>query len=228
MFEKKYNMTREENLFFAKRNLVDSIWKSVNLEGIAMTFPDTQLVCDGMSVSGYTIDEVNAVNDLKYAWQYLFQTAEDELDLKYIQKIHAHLGKYTIINAGSLRIDEVNIGGTEWVPDLPDSEKITEDMEKLCQDYLGIEYALEMMLYLAKGQFFYDGNKRLATIIANKILISEGCGILSIPQKYKQFFLTELVRYYETGERKKLKEFLYKQCITGLHPVNESEYKKQF
>lgn len=39
MLENKYNMTQEENVFLAKRNIVDSMWKSANLEGIAITFP---------------------------------------------------------------------------------------------------------------------------------------------------------------------------------------------
>lgn len=34
----KYNMTKEDNIFFAKRKLVDNIYKSANLEGIAVTF----------------------------------------------------------------------------------------------------------------------------------------------------------------------------------------------
>ena len=37
----KYNMTKEDNIFFAKRKLVDNIYKSANLEGIAITFADT-------------------------------------------------------------------------------------------------------------------------------------------------------------------------------------------
>lgn len=37
----KYNMTKEDNIFFAKRKLVDNIYKSANLEGIAVTFADT-------------------------------------------------------------------------------------------------------------------------------------------------------------------------------------------
>ena len=32
--ERKYNMTKEDNIFFAKRKLVDNIYKSANLEGI--------------------------------------------------------------------------------------------------------------------------------------------------------------------------------------------------
>ncbi len=48
----KYNMTQEENIFLAKRNIVDYIWKSANLEGIGITYPDTQAVYNGMAVSG--------------------------------------------------------------------------------------------------------------------------------------------------------------------------------
>ncbi len=40
-------MTQEENIFFAKRNLVDTIWKSANLEGVNVTFPETQMIIDG-------------------------------------------------------------------------------------------------------------------------------------------------------------------------------------
>ena len=50
--EDKFNMTQEENIFYAKRNLVDSIWKSANLEGIGITFPETQVIVDGMSKHG--------------------------------------------------------------------------------------------------------------------------------------------------------------------------------
>lgn len=31
----KYHMTVEQNIFVAKRNIIDYIWKSANLEGIS-------------------------------------------------------------------------------------------------------------------------------------------------------------------------------------------------
>ncbi len=37
----KYNMTKEDNILFAKRKLIDNLYKSANLEGIAVTFADT-------------------------------------------------------------------------------------------------------------------------------------------------------------------------------------------
>lgn len=34
-----YKLTKEQNIFIVKRNIVDYIWKSANLEGIAVTYP---------------------------------------------------------------------------------------------------------------------------------------------------------------------------------------------
>ena len=118
-------MTQKENIFLAKRNIVDYIWKSANLEGIGVTYPDTQAIYNGMAVSGYTIEDINAINDLKHAWEFLIQHINEEISLTFIKKIHMLLGKYTIINAGMLRREEVRIGGTEWIPEMPDEEKVS-------------------------------------------------------------------------------------------------------
>lgn len=85
IFIPKFHMSLEDNIFWAKRNLVDSIWKSANLEGIAVTYPDTQVICEGMSAAGYTIDEINAVNDLRHAWKFLLDTIEQNTDLQFMK-----------------------------------------------------------------------------------------------------------------------------------------------
>lgn len=74
-------MTQEENIFLVKRNIVDYIWKSANLEGIGITYPDTQAIYNGMSVAGYTIEDINAINDLKYAWQFLLEHINEKMDI---------------------------------------------------------------------------------------------------------------------------------------------------
>ncbi len=45
MFEKKYNMSVEDNILYAKRNIVDSIYSESRLAGITVTFPDTYEIC---------------------------------------------------------------------------------------------------------------------------------------------------------------------------------------
>lgn len=101
MFEKKYSMTQEENVFWAKRNLVDYIWKSANLEGIGVTFPETQTIVEGISVQGKRIDDINSIVQLKHGWQMVFDTIDAPLDLAYIKKLHLIIGRMTVINSGS-------------------------------------------------------------------------------------------------------------------------------
>lgn len=213
----KYSMTQKQNIFLAKRNIVDYIWKSANLEGIGVTYPDTQAIYNGMSVSGYTIEDINAVNDLKHAWEFLLEHINEEINLTFIKKVHMLLGKYTIINAGVLRHEDVRIGGTDWIPDMPDEEKVSCEILKLADSQISpLDKALDMTLYLMRLQLFYDGNKRIAMLIGNKIMIENGQGILSVAQRDIKEFYSLLLLYYETGNKSDIKQFLYNNCIDGM------------
>lgn len=215
--EAKYNMTQEENIFLAKRNIVDYIWKSANLEGIGVTYPDTQAIYNGMSVSGYTIEDINAVNDLKHAWQFLLENINEEINLEFIKKVHVLLGKYTIINAGMFRRDEARIGGTDWIPELPDEKKVNDDIFEILENKASpLDKALDITLYLMRAQLFYDGNKRIAMLIGNKIMIENGQGIISVIQRDIKDFYRLLVLYYETDNKSEIKQFLYNNCIDGM------------
>ena len=181
MYEKKYSMSREENIFWAKRNLVDYIWKSANLEGIGVTFPETQTIVEGISVQGKSIDDINSIVQLKHGWQMVFDTIDTPLDLTYIKKLHLIIGRMTVINSGSLRMDEVRIAGSIYIPPVPVQNKVEEAISSiLSSNREWTERALDLMLYLTKSQLFYDGNKRIAMLAANKLLIQHGCGVLSV------------------------------------------------
>ena len=92
----KFNLTQEQNVFLAKRNIVDSLWKSANLEGIAITFPETQEIYDGGNVAHLRLDEIVTINNLKYAWQFIFSTINSNLNFNYISSIHSLVGSNLI------------------------------------------------------------------------------------------------------------------------------------
>ena len=127
------------------------------------------------------------------------------------------LGKYTIINAGTFRRDEVRIGGTDWIPELPDEKKAESELGNILESKTApISKALDLTLYLMRAQLFYDGNKRIAMLIGNKLMIENGQGIISVAQKDIKDFYKLLVSYYETGDQADLKQFLYDNCIDGM------------
>lgn len=53
-------------------------------------------------------------------------------------------------------------------------------------------------------------------MLANKILILAGAGIMTITDKYMEQFNSLLLDYYNTGEREDLKQFLYQNAIQGI------------
>lgn len=168
MLVDKYNMTMEENILYAKRNIVDSIWKSANLEGIQVTFSETQAIFDGANVGHLRINEIQAINNLKHAWQYIIFSMNDEMNLKFIESIHAFVGANIVEQLGRLRTYEVSMGGTKWKPELPSEEKMNDlinEYENDLDDENITDAIFTFMCRLMKMQAFNDGNKRLLCLL---------------------------------------------------------------
>jgi hypothetical protein len=217
----KFNMTREQNIFVAKRNIVDYIYKSAQLEGLGVTYPDTEAIFNGVSAPGVKVTDIIAVNNLKHAWQFLLDTLEPPLDYAYACKLNQLVGGDSLIyNAGYIRTLPVSIGGTSWKPEQPVEDDIKSRLIELQAIENATERAIDIMLYCMRGQFFLDGNKRTAMLAANKEMIANGQGIISIPVELIPQFTPLLVDYYETGEPDTVKAFVYDNCIDGIAFTN--------
>ena len=98
----KYNMTPEENLAYANRMLADIIWKQANIEGINVTFPDTETIIQNGVVSGLQPSEIVAIVNLKHAWYKLLDSITEPLTLDYIKAIHAEVAHNLALASGVL------------------------------------------------------------------------------------------------------------------------------
>ena len=218
--ENKFNLTREQNVFVAKRNIVDYIWKSANLEGIGVTYPETQAIYDGGIVNGLTVDKIIAINNLKYAWQFILENEGIAYDFKSLCYLHKLTCDKLVLeqNLGKLRTTPVNIGGTSWKPQFPIETQIKEELEDLLNQPLKTktEIAIEVMLWVMRRQMFIDGNKRVGMLFANKIMIDNGCGIITISQENQPTFFEKLIKFYESGDNKDLKKWIYETSIDGI------------
>ena len=66
----KYHMSTGDNLEFAKRKLVDNIYKSANLEGIAVTVAETVDILNNVNVGKLTVDEMLKIVGLRDSWNF--------------------------------------------------------------------------------------------------------------------------------------------------------------
>jgi Fic family protein len=217
MYEDRYNMTQEEAVFLAKRNIVDSIWKEANLEGIAVTFPQTQELYDGRTVAGLTLHETKAVNNLKHAWWFVLDNLQADIDIRFIRQINELIGNEGVIpQAGELRSFDVRVSGTDWVPPIPTVEGVMSRIGEVMALENPVERGLRLFGEVSRGQWFPDGNKRTAQLTANASLIKDGCGVLAVPLAKVQDFREALLEFYEAGDFDKLGGFLYKEAFDGI------------
>lgn len=226
----KFKMTQDENIFIAKRLLIDSVYKSANLEGIAVTFAQTIDILNDVNVDNIKPSEIGKVCCLRDAWHYIIDNINKVLDLAFIEDVHQLITKTELDfrYVGTIRTEDVLISGTSWRPEIPNVELLHTQLMNLLRIYNATDRALSIMLWIMRSQIFKDGNKRVATIIANKILIEHGCGIVSVPVELDGTFKSMLVNYYETNDMAELKQWLYDNCIDGINRSIERTALKRF
>lgn len=185
-----YSPAQKGAIDLAKRSLVDSIYTSCKVEGLSTTFPDTQNILDNAPVTT-TADVVVFTLNMRDAWRFLLDNLDYPINLMYIRELNKICGNRLIYGSGELRTSNVRIGGSSYIPQIPTQEEVIRKLNELNTMTDPIERAVKTFCYLAKAQLFIDGNK---------ILISEGIGILQI------------------NDADRLKDFL-KECIIRSSPV---------
>lgn len=214
----KYTMSKEENIFIAKRILVDSVYQQANLEGIGVTFAETQDILNNVNVASLTPAEVSKVCCLRDGWKYLIDNIDQPADLVFIEAMHEIVARFDVPYQylGRLRGEDVIISGTKWRPSLPDADKIFMKMKEKATDGHVTDYALETGLWLMRCQPFKDGNKRIGSFVINKILIENGRGIFNVPVELDGRFKQYLVDFYESNDTGFLKQWIYDNCLEGV------------
>lgn len=188
---------RDTAIEMAKRLLVDSIWKSANLEGLGTTFPKTEAILANAPTNTRT-EEVLFVINMKRAWQFLLDNLEYSNNLMLLREYNKIVGEL-LFNSEMLQ--------TGIIIDVLNGLENIEDIELR---------ALKYFCYVARTQMFIDGNKRVAQLIANKILIQNDIGIFQIPIEKLEEFKMLLIEFYESDDDMRIIDFMKEYCVRRI------------
>ena len=128
MFKDKYHLTLNQNIFLAKKTLANSIYNLAKLEGCKVTFPQTQTILDGVSVSGISIDDVEKILNLRDGWKFILKNIEQKLDIDFMCKINSFVARNESLEWGVLRNGTVGISGTDYIPKVPERAKVVKSL----------------------------------------------------------------------------------------------------
>lgn len=204
------------NLDFARSNMKSNIYDQAVLEGVATTFPQTEDIIEGGMVYGMSSSDVQKILNLKHAWEFVLD--KDVISYPTDYSILCHIAKLVnegfYQNGGRIRGVPVTIGGTSYIPPLPIESIVIESIEAILAGTMPPEEkAIMLCLYCMKTQIFNDGNKRASVIFANHYLISQGAGMVIIPEKEVPTFKRLLVAYYEDKDNGEIMDFMKSKCV---------------
>ena len=213
----KYHLTAEQSLFLAKKKWDENVYCGMKMENRAITFPQTKTILDGVNVPGVQLDDIQAILNMRDAWRYLLGTINEPTTLEYVCKLNEYIARNEALVWGKLRTGQVGISGTDYLPPIPNAEESRRALSEILNaDTTATDKALNAFAWGARSQLFWDGNKRTSLVLANKIMLQAGAGMLTVQEKNMELFNVCLLDFYNTGDAEPLKAFMYENAIEGI------------
>lgn len=213
----KYNLTPQQSIFLAKKKWDENVYCGMKMENRAVTFPQTKTILEGVNVPSVQLDDIQAILNMRDAWRFLLATIDQPITLAYVCKLNEYIARNEALEWGTLRTGRVGISGTDYLPPVPSQEKAETELSAiLTMPVSATERALCAFAWGARAQLFWDGNKRTSLVLANKIMLGAGAGMLTIAEKNIEQFNVYLLHHYDTGDAEPLKAFLYEYAIQGI------------
>lgn len=210
------NLSQEAYKKELERLSVDLAWKSSQIEGNTYSLLDTErLLNEQKTADGKTVKEAMMLLNHKEAIDFLVDTPNffEELKVKDIEDIHSILTKNLDI-ARNVRKYIVGVKGTKYKP-LDNEHQIKEALNAMCKLVNNKENVFEeafiILVLISYIQAFMDGNKRVARIVANGILINKKYCPISFRTVEAADYKKAMLIFYEQNNISAFKQIFIEQ-----------------
>ncbi|MGL9790641.1 Fic family protein [Enterococcus sp. DIV2469a] len=221
-FPDKYHLSRKESVYLLKKNIVELVYNAGKFEGLNTTLLQTEEIIKYNRANNVAVDDVLTVVNLKRGFEMLLNDVQEPL-LETSKRINRIVAAEDALFPGEIRTGGVEVSTIQgrYVPPMLTEDEIKNQYDEIMnQEISETEKALRLFLFIAKNQIFWDGNKRTALLTANKIMFSQGLGLLSIPETKFVKFNELLSNYYNSNlllDELTIISYMYEYCIFGIY-----------
>lgn len=184
-----------------ERFIIELSWKSSQIEGNTYSIIETEtLIKQNIRAQGHPEEEAIMILNHKDAFNSILENKNDfkKLDFSNVRELHNVLTKGLV--ASGIRTQRVMITGTTYEP-LFGGHELESALRKLIKYVDSIEYppekALILALMIAYIQPFADGNKRMARMLSNAVLIAHNYPPLSYRNVDVNEYRSAMIVFYE-------------------------------
>jgi Fic family protein len=207
-----------------QKSLPQFVWEAAQLEGNPFTFPEVQTLLDGITVGGRKISDAQQILGLRDSMRLLCEVVLEETFAPTTEmacRLNVLIARDEASEWGLFRGEgkerssvSVNLGPTSWAPkpteaggqNLTNAFKIGAATLAAITD--PVERAFALKLFMAREQFFFDGNKRTARAMMNGVLMSSGLDGISIPASKQLAYNQAMTRFYPSGDATEMMQLL--------------------
>ena len=220
-FPDEYHLSRKESVYLLKKNIVELVYNAGKFEGLNTTLLQTEEIIKYNRANNVAVDDVLTVVNLKRGFELLLNDVQEPL-LETSKRINRIVAAEDALFPGEIRTGGVEVSTIQgrYVPPMLTEDEVKNQYDKIMsQEISETEKALHLFLFISKNQIFWDGNKRTALLTANKIMFSQGLGLLSVPESVFAKFNELLSMYYNSNQssnESKILSFMHEECIYGI------------
>jgi len=211
-------------LFMFKKNMAGIVWNSLGVfENNPSTLPQTETILQGQSVGGISINELSQIKrfgDGAVKLAASVKSGDFRLDMGFAKQLHAIIGQDEALEWGTLRNSQVHIHGVSHVPpaanELP---ALAENGFSFLREQITnpVERAIATFLFMSRTQFFFDCNKRTASLMMNGTLFYAGYYPITVLKETTEEFNEKLRAFYNSGDGTEMFRYFSGVCTT-LYP----------
>ncbi|MBP3773937.1 MAG: Fic family protein [Bacteroidaceae bacterium] len=195
---------------------IDLSWKSSQIEGNTYSLLETErLLKEKQTADGKTKEEAIMLLNHKDTLDFIVANPDymEHLTISRIEDIHSLLVKELGVDR-NIRTRRVGITGTNYRP-IDNEFQIREALQQTCDLINGRDNVFEKSLFalvlLSYIQAFNDGNKRIARITSNAILIAHGYCPISFRTVSSIDYKKAMLLFYEQNNLSAFKRIFIDQ-----------------
>ena len=196
-YEQDLNDNIKDNIDRVRENIDVLLYDLVKLEDLNITHENIINSLTGDPLNNVKLEDVVKYNKIKTAYENILK--DEYIKLPYSVELLCAINK--MLNKDLIYLNDYNLNDVE--------KEISNIVEK---DISVINKAIEIFLYLSRKNIFKKNNILTALLFSNVYLLSNGNGVLTIPEDLTDKFKVMLNSFSNGKDTRIIKKFVIARC----------------